>query len=113
MHYFWNESRPRRRLSLSRRLIAVVLAAVGTGMIVSAAVSVWQQSLQFAEARRDVLFATAQAFSAAVAQAAWERDAAGALAAIRGIGNVPDVLYAEVRTADGMKVATLGSTSRL
>ena len=31
-----------RRLSLSRRLIAVVLTAVGTGMVVSAAVSVWQ-----------------------------------------------------------------------
>ena len=102
-----------RRLSLSRRLIAVVLTAVGTGMVVSAAVSVWQQSLQFIDARREVLHATAQAFSAAVAAAAANRDTASAYAAIRGIGNVPNILYAEVRTAEGVPVATLGSAPRL
>src|SRR5262245_45312814 len=94
-----HSSRSKRRLPLSRRLVAVVLAAVGTGMIVSAAVSLWQQSVQFGEGRRDVLIATAQVFSAAVSSAAWNRDASGALAAIRAIGNVPDTLYAEVRTA--------------
>jgi len=98
-----------RRLSLSRRLIAVVLTAVGTGMVVSAAVSVWQQSLQFIDGRREVLHATAQAFSAAVAAAAANRDAAGAYAAIRGIGNVPNIFYAEVRIAEGARLATLGS----
>jgi signal transduction histidine kinase/CheY-like chemotaxis protein len=102
-----------RRLSLSRRLIAVVLTAVGTGMIVSAAVSVWQQSLQFIDGRREVLQATAQAFSAAAASAAATRDSAGAYAAIRGIGNVPNILYAEVRTAEGAPLATLGSAPRL
>ena len=102
-----------RRLSLSRRLIAVVLTAVGTGMVVSAAVSVWQQSLQFIDGRREVLHATAQAFSAAVAAAAANRDSAGAYAAIRGIGNVPNILYAEVRTAEGAPLATLGSAPRL
>ena len=101
------------RLSLSRRLIAVVLTAVGTGMVVSAAVSVWQQSLQFIDGRREVLHATAQAFSAAVAAAAANRDSAGAYAAIRGIGNVPNILYAEVRTAEGAPLATLGSAPRL
>jgi signal transduction histidine kinase/CheY-like chemotaxis protein len=102
-----------RRLSLSRRLVAVVLAAVGTGMIVSAAVSVWQQSLQFAEGRREVLLATAHAFSAAAALPASNADASGALAAIRAIGNVPDILYAEVRGRDGRTLATLGSAPRL
>jgi signal transduction histidine kinase/CheY-like chemotaxis protein len=101
------------RLSLSRRLIAVVLTAVGTGMVVSAAVSVWQQSLQFIDGRREVLHATAQAFSAAAATAAANRDPAGAYAAIRGIGNVPNILYAEVRTAEGVPLATLGSAPRL
>ena len=102
-----------RRLSLSRRLIAVVLTAVGTGMVVSAAVSVWQQSQQFVDGRREVLHATAQAFSAAVAAAAANRDSASAYAAIRGIGNVPNILYAEVRTAEGASLATLGSAPRL
>jgi len=102
-----------KRLSLSRRLIAVVLTAVGTGMVVSAAVSVWQQSLQFMDGRREVLHATAQAFSAAVAAATANRDAVGAYAAIRGIGNVPNVLYAEVRTAEGAPLAILGSAPRL
>jgi len=102
-----------RRLSLSRRLIAVVLTAVGTGMVVSAAVSVWQQSLQFIDGRREVLHATAQAFSAAVAAAAANRDSASAYAAIRGIGNVPNILYTEVWTAEGVPLATLGSAPRL
>ena len=102
-----------KRLSLSRRLVAVVLTAVGTGMVVSAAVSVWQQSLQFVEGRREVMQATAQAFSAAVATAAWNGDPAGAFAAIRAIGNVPGILYAEVRTAEGVTLATLGSAPRL
>ena len=102
-----------RRLSLSRRLLAVVLAAVGTGMIVSAAVSIWQQSLQFAEGRRDVLLATAHAFSAAAASAAATNDPAGALAAIRAIRSIPDMLYAEVRNADGASLANLGSAPRL
>jgi len=101
------------RPSLTSRLAAVVLAAVGAGMIVSAAVSVWQQSLQFIDGRREVMQATAQAFSAAVATAAFSRDAAGAFAAIRAIGNVPGILYAEVRTADGVPLATLGSAPRL
>jgi signal transduction histidine kinase/CheY-like chemotaxis protein len=103
----------KRRLSLSRRLVAVVLTAVGTGMVVSAAVSVWQQSMQFMDGRREVLQATAQAFSAAVASAAASRDPAGAYAAIRAIGNVPGILYAEVRSAEGVPLATLGSASRL
>src|SRR5215471_16338031 len=98
-----------RRLSLSRRLIAVVLTAVGTGMVVSAVVSVWQQSVQFIDGRREVLHATAQAFSAAVAVGAANRDSAGAYAAIRGIGNVPNILYVEVRSAEGAPLATLGS----
>src|SRR5262245_9511957 len=105
--------RAKRRLSLSRRLVAVVLTAVGTGMVVSAAVSVWQQSLQFMDGRREVLQATAQAFSAAVANAAASRNAPGAYAAIRAIGNVPGILYAEVRTAEGVPLATLGSAPRL
>jgi signal transduction histidine kinase/CheY-like chemotaxis protein/HPt (histidine-containing phosphotransfer) domain-containing protein len=102
-----------KRLSLSRRLVAVVLAAVGTGMIVSAAVSVWQQSVLFAEGRRDVLLATAHAFSAAAASAAASRDPSGAVSAIRAIGNLPDIRYAEVKAADGTPLATLGSTARL
>jgi signal transduction histidine kinase/CheY-like chemotaxis protein/HPt (histidine-containing phosphotransfer) domain-containing protein len=105
--------RAKRRLSLSRRLVAVVLTAVGTGMVVSATVSVWQQSMQFMDGRREVLQATAQAFSAAVASAASSRDPAGAYAAIRAIGNVPGILYAEVRTAEGVPLATLGSAPRL
>ena len=67
-----------RRPSLRRRVIGVVLAAVGTGMIVSAGVSVWQQSLRYAEDRRELLVATGQVFATAAAAAAAQRDANGA-----------------------------------
>jgi two-component system, NarL family, sensor histidine kinase BarA len=102
-----------RRVSFTRRLVALVLAAVGTGMIVSAGMSAWQQSVQYAQGRRDLLLATAQVFSMAVSAAAFERNAPGAIAAIRAIGNVPDILYAEVQTTDGFALATLGSAPRL
>ena len=102
-----------RRVSFTRRLVALVLAAVGTGMIVSAGMSAWQQSVQYAQGRRDLLLATAQVFSTAVSAPAFERNAPGAIAAIRAIGNVPDILYAEVQTSDGFLLATLGSAPRL
>ena len=52
-------------------------------------------------------------FSAAVAAPASRGDPAGALAAIRGIGEMPDILYAEVRGPSGRPVASLGSAARL
>jgi signal transduction histidine kinase/CheY-like chemotaxis protein/HPt (histidine-containing phosphotransfer) domain-containing protein len=103
----------KRRPSLRQRLIGVVLAAVGTGMIVSAGVSVWQQSVRYAEDRRELLLATGQIFASAAAAAAAQRDANGALTAIRAMGNVPNILYAQVRAADGSPLATLGSAPRL
>jgi two-component system, NarL family, sensor histidine kinase BarA len=109
----WNSGRGGRRVSFTRRLVALVLAAVGTGMIVSAGMSAWQQSVQYAQGRRDLLLATAQVFSTAVAASAFDRNAPGALAAIRAIGNVPDILYAEVQTPDGFALASLGSAPRL
>src|SRR2546430_1721923 len=102
-----------RRLSLSRRLIGVVLAAVGTAMIVSVMTSAWQQSFQYAQGRRELLLGTAHVFSAAVARSAWDRDQSGAFAAIRAIGAIPNILYAEVQTSEGRTLATLGSAPRL
>jgi signal transduction histidine kinase/CheY-like chemotaxis protein len=113
MSVFRRNSGPKRRVSLSRRLVGLVLAAVGTGMVVSAVVFAWQQSVQYAESRREVLLATAHVFSAAVASSARDRDPSGAFAAIRAIGNLPDILYAEVQTTDGSVLATLGSAPRL
>ena len=113
MGLFRQNSGRKRRVSLSRRLVGLVLAAVGTGMVVSAVVFAWQQSVQYAESRRDLLLATAHVFSAAVASSARDRNASGAFAAIRAIGNLPDILYAEVQTMDGTVLATLGSAPRL
>ncbi len=100
-------------MSLSRRLVGLVVAAVGTGMIVSAGMSAWQQSVQYAQGRRDLLLATAQVFSTAAAASAFDRNAPGALAGIRAIGNVPDILYAEVQTVEGFALAALGTAPRL
>src|SRR5688572_20127767 len=86
---------PKQRPSLRQRLIGLVLAAVGTGMIVSAGVSVWQQSLRYAEDRREVLLATGQVFAAAAASSAFNRAPNGAFTAILGMGNLPNILYAQ------------------
>jgi two-component system sensor histidine kinase BarA len=108
-----NSGRAGRRVSFTHRLIVLVLAAVGTGMIVSAGMSAWQQSVQYAQGRRDLLMATAQVFATAAGASAFDRNAPGALAAIRAIGNVPDILYAEVQTTNGFALASLGTAPRL
>src|SRR5262245_23912545 len=104
------------RPSLRRKLVLLVLAAVGAAVAVSTAIMVWQQAAQYGAMRRQALTATAQVFAAAAgpATAAQNRqDALRALRAGRANGAVPDIHYAEIATLDGSALASLGNATRL
>src|SRR5262249_36075980 len=101
------------RPSLSRKLIFLVAAAVGTGMCVSTGVAFWQETVHYTATRREALLATAEVFSAAVAPAAAAGRGAEAMMALRGIGRLPDIEHVELRGSDGRILATLGAAVRL
>ncbi|MCC6778147.1 MAG: EAL domain-containing protein [Hyphomicrobiales bacterium] len=101
------------RPSLHRKLVSIVVAAVLAAWTVSTVVAVWQQAASYGEMRKQALVATAQAFASAVAPAVAGLDAQEVTLALRAIGRVPDLRYAEVRGARGQELATLGTATRL
>src|SRR5215468_6952897 len=101
------------RPSLRRKLILLVLAAVGAAVTVSTAIMVWQQAAQYGAMRRQALTATAQVFAAAAGPATAAQNRQDALRALRAIGRVPDIHYAEIATLDGSALASLGNATRL
>jgi signal transduction histidine kinase/CheY-like chemotaxis protein len=102
-----------RRQSLVRKLVLLVMTAVASGMAVSALLSTWQEVERYADARRQLMLATARVFAAATARPVAELKQQETLEAIRAIGNIPGFLFAQVRTPDGRVLAALGGASRL
>ncbi len=82
-------------------------------MAVSALLSAWQEIGRYADARRQLMRATAQAFAAAAASSVAQLKQQETLDAIRGIARVPGFLFVQVRTPDGRVLAALGGASRL
>ncbi len=99
--------------SIRARLIVLALVAIATAQAIGLAVSVWQEIERYASSKRDFIVATAETFAASAASAAAARDAEQAHHAIRAMGRVPDVLFAEVLDADGRSLADLGATEQL
>ena len=102
-----------RRQSLVRKLVLLVVTAVTAGMAVSALLSTWHEVERYADARRQLMLATAQVFAAAAAGSVAELKQQETLEAIRAIARVPGFLFVQVRTPDGRVLAALGGASRL
>lgn len=88
------------RRSLVRKLVLLVAAAVTSGMVVSSLLAMVQEVKQYADARRQLMQATAQAFAAAVARPLAELKQQETLEAIRAIARVPGLQFVQVRTPD-------------
>jgi two-component system sensor histidine kinase BarA len=101
------------RPSLHRKLVVLVIAAVGAAVAVSTSITVWQQAADYGAMRRQTLTATAHVFAAAVSSATAAQSAKEAFFALRAVARVPDIQYAEIRTPSGQVLASLGQTSRL
>jgi signal transduction histidine kinase len=102
-----------RRQSLVRKLVLLVATAVTAGMAVSALLATWQEVERYADTRRQLMRATAQAFAAAAASSVAGLKQQETLEAIRAIGRVPGFQFVQVRTPDGRVLAALGGASRL
>jgi two-component system sensor histidine kinase BarA len=101
------------RPSLRRKLVLLVVAAVGTAVAVITGITAWRQAADYGAMRRDGLTATAQVFAAAAGPAAEAQNAQAALLALRAIGRIPDLKYAEIRGPAGTVLASIGSVTRL
>ncbi len=99
--------------SIRARLIVLALVAIATAQAIGLGVSVWQEIQRYASSKRDFIVATAETFAASAAPAAAAGDSEQAHHAIRAMGRVPDVLFAEVLDADGRSLADLGATEQL
>src|SRR5882724_13621764 len=102
-----------RRQSLIQKLVLLVATAVTSGMAISASLAMWQEVERYADARRQVMYATTQVFAAAAATSVAEFKQQETLEAIRAIGRIPGFLFVQVRTSDGRVLAAFGSASRL
>jgi EAL domain-containing protein (putative c-di-GMP-specific phosphodiesterase class I)/signal transduction histidine kinase/DNA-binding response OmpR family regulator/HPt (histidine-containing phosphotransfer) domain-containing protein len=102
-----------RRRSIVGKLIALVVIAVTSGMVVSVTLAVWQAAERYAESRQHVLYATAQVFASAAAPSVAERKQQETLNAIRAVGRIAGILSVQVTTPDGHVLAELGNAPHL
>lgn len=99
--------------SIRGKLGRLVLISVGLALAVVAALGLWAEARRYILVKRDTLVATAQVFSSASAKAVASRDNAAIIEAIRAMGRVPGLLYAEVEDTGGATLAQIGGTVRL
>ena len=101
------------RSSLQRKLILLVVTAVAAAVAVSTALTVWQQASSYGAMRKQSLVGTAQVFAAAVGAATASHNLHDVMSALRAIGRMPDIRYADVADPSGRVLATLGGTPQL
>ena len=99
--------------SITGKLTYLVSLAIGCAMVVVAVLAVWQEATRYLETRRDTLLATATAFAAATGDALASGDQRAASLALRGIGSLPTIQFADLRNGAGSSVANIGSGVRL
>ena len=101
------------RRSLRQKLLLLVVASVGAAIFAATTIALWQQASNYGVLRKQSLVATAQVFAASAAHATAAKNSGEAFLSLRAIGRMPDILYAEIRTADGRRLATSGAATRL
>ena len=106
-----SQVRPGR--SLNFKLGRMVVASLSVAAVSLAVSMCWREAERFTDARRDQMFATAAAFSAAVGKSVAANDAAAVRQALRAIGQVPGAVHAEVFDRGGRMLADLGGAARL
>ncbi len=91
----------------------LVLGTVCLAVGIATAIGLWQETTRYVEAKRDSLVAVAHAFASAAAPAAAEGDRRATFAALRGVADVPGILYSRVTGPDGGLLAQTGVVTRL
>src|SRR3954463_13836746 len=99
--------------TLRSKLVWLVVAAGGASTTVATTVSIWQQVSGYGTDRRETLIATAQVFAAAAGSATANLNELEAFQSLRAIGRMPGIEQAEIRTSEGKRLATAGSSAHL
>ncbi len=102
-----------RNRSIGRKLGLLALLSVAVAVVIGTVFALTQETHRYIEAKSEAFIATAQVFSAAVADAAASRDEQAALRAMRAIGSMNGVLTARIETSDGGVLASIGLASSL
>ncbi|MEA2760297.1 MAG: two-component system, NarL family, sensor histidine kinase BarA [Methylobacteriaceae bacterium] len=103
----------RLRGSISAKLMSLVLISVGVALLVGTALGLWQELQRYASEKREALLAQAGILASATSQAAHTHDTQAALQALRAVGRVPGVLFADLADPQGRPIASLGEAIRL
>src|SRR5436305_1990802 len=103
----------RLRRSISTKLTSLVLISVGLALLVGTALGLWQELQRYALEKREALLAEAGILASATSQAARTHDTQAALQALRAVGRIPGVLFADLADPEGRPIAGLGEAIRL
>src|SRR5437588_1330607 len=103
----------RLRRSISTKLTSLVLISVGLALLVGTGLGLWQELQRYALEKREALLAEAGILASATSQAARTHDTQAALQALRAIGRMPGVLFADLADSEGRPIASLGEAIRL
>tara|TARA_R110000868_G_scaffold13894_10_gene64896 strand:- start:139049 stop:142414 length:3366 start_codon:yes stop_codon:yes gene_type:complete len=90
-----------------------VLTSLVAAGVVTAALSGWTDARRQAALETARLTQTAQVIGSMAAPSVALNDASGAFLAVRSIGQMPDIVYARIQTADGYLLAETGGGVRL
>lgn len=91
----------------------LVLTSLVSAGLVTAALSGWTDAKRQAALETARLTQTAQVIGSMAAPSVARNDASGAFLAVRSIGQMPDIIYARIQTADGFLLAETGGGVRL
>ncbi|MBV9395221.1 MAG: response regulator [Methylobacteriaceae bacterium] len=103
----------RLRGSISAKLTSLVLISVSLALLVGTALGLWQELRRYALDKHEALLSQAGILASATSQAARMHDTPAALQALRAVGRMPGVLFAELTDSEGRPIATLGDAVQL
>ncbi len=103
----------KQRSTLARKLLLIVVAAVGSATIIMTGVSIMRETAGYMHAKRDELTAAAQVFASATAEATLQNNRFSALQSMRAIARIPNLDFARLETADGATLAAVGTAAVL
>ena len=102
-----------RETSFKRRLLALIVLAVGGGQALMTVFVLWGEAERYAVNKKDLLLAQAHVLAAAVSGATARGDVRAVYAGLRAAGRLPNIQFVSVSDLEGNRVAELGAAELL
>lgn len=104
---------PKRLVSIQTKLTLLVLTSLAAALLVASIMSMWHEANRFLSAKQETMLAAAHVFGAAASAPTARQDGPGVAQVLRGITHIPNLLYAEISTPEGERIAEIGGAVRL